>query len=92
MGTCMAPARALTRFATAFACLVGLALPAFADGWVPLSVGNEWRYRLSQTAEYAVGGQPVSREAKTGRYRREVLRTSSNTKTGVSVSQSKEPT
>jgi len=75
----------VSRCAIAFALLLGSACPALAQGWVPIHIGNEWGYRISQTAEYAVGGQTVSRESKTGRYLREIVKTGNHDDVPVPV-------
>ena len=45
-----------------------------AETWMPTAVGNEWKYRITETAEYAIGGQAVSQESKSGRYLREITK------------------
>lgn len=56
-----------------------------AETWMPAAVGNEWKYRITETAEYVIGGQAISQESKSGRYVREITRQSRHAKVPVPV-------
>lgn len=58
-------------FAIVFAMIAG---PALGNDFQPMAVGHQWAYRISQSNEFRVGGQVVGREAKAGRYTRDVVR------------------
>ncbi len=85
MRSCMISPRSLRLFAIAFAFLLATPLAVLAQSWVPVAVGNAWSYRISQTAEYALGGEAVSRESKSGRYSREIVKSGRHSQVPVPV-------
>jgi len=61
-------------FAITLLAFIASSGPVVAQTWMPAAVGNEWRYRITETAEYAIGGQAVSQESKSGSYLREITK------------------